>query len=413
MGSCCSKKKNSLNDNLLENSSGKTKNFSINEEESIEVDGGNSDKKDSIEKKRLCYSDFEPLKLLGSGTFGRVLLVRKKNNNKLYAMKILEKSYIKQKHQEEHTKAERNLMVAVNSPFVSNIKYAFQDEFQLYLVMEFMQGGDMFFHLHNGGRFSNEKTKFYIIELVLAIESLHKNNMIYRDLKPENILMDRDGHIKITDFGLSKILVEPNDKTFTLCGTPQYIAPEVLYKTGYDKTIDWWSLGCILYEFLTECFPFVVPNQGKISIKVYENPLKFPKYVTKDEIDLIKKLLQINPKKRLGAGPKDAEDVKAHKYFKGVNWEKYENKEIEPPFIPTFDGEEDLKYFDKAYIEEDINSNSQSTHRSRVQSDFKGFTYTGNSFNNDLINNMPKIENETDVMSNNSNNNIEQNNDTE
>ena len=162
--------------------------------------------KDNPDNLKLTYNDFKPLKLLGTGSFGRVLLVRYLTNNKLYAMKILSKDQIKLKHQEEHTRTERDLMVKITNPFIVNIKFAFQDDSKLYIVSDFMQGGDMFYHLHSQKKFDESRAKFYAIELVLGIEFLHKNNMIYRDLKPENILMDSNGHLKISDFGLKKVV---------------------------------------------------------------------------------------------------------------------------------------------------------------------------------------------------------------
>ena len=392
---CCAKKK-SNDENLLGDNYDKTQNYSITEDSTIKVKSQEDYTKMENVEKKLSYDDFEPLKLLGTGSFGRVLLVKKKNNNKLFAMKILLKSYLKKKHQEEHTKTERNLMVSINCPFVMNIKYAFQDETQLYLVTEFMQGGDIFFHLHEKGKFKRERAKFYIIEILLAIEFLHKNNMVYRDLKPENILMDKEGHIKITDFGLSKILDDMNDKVFTLCGTPQYIAPEVIYKKGYDKGIDWWSLGCILYEFLTGSLPFYIPRGAKISTKTFETPVKFPKNMNKDDIDLISKLLTVNPKQRLGYGPNDAEDIKAHPYFKDVDWNKYLKKEITPPFVPKLKNDQDLKYFDKAFTDEAVNITKTVVPRSRVQSDYYGFTYIATSVQNELGNFEPGNDKEID-----------------
>ena len=383
---CCAKKKTNQDDNLLQDNDEKSQNYSITDDINIKVKSEKQIKENNYSSdKKLCYEDFEPLKLLGTGSFGRVLLVRSKINNKLYAMKILLKSFLKKSHQEEHTKTERDLMVTINCPFIVNIKYAFQDEIQLYLITEFMQGGDMFFHLHESGKFKRERAKFYIIELILAIEYLHKNNMVYRDLKPENILMDKDGHIKITDFGLSKILDDINDKAFTLCGTPQYIAPEVIYKKGYDKGVDWWSLGCVLYEMLTGALPFYIPSGGKISHKTFQVPVKFPKNMNKDDIDLISKLLINDPKKRLGNGPEDASAIKAHSYFKDVNWDKYLKREVSPPFKPKLSNDTDLKYFDKAFTEESI-STKQPVPRSRVQSDYFGFTYMGNSIRNELTN---------------------------
>ena len=381
---CCHKKKQ---EQLIDKSANKE----------METQAGGGELSSNQENIKLSYIDFEPLKLLGTGSFGRVLLVRFKSNNTLYAMKILRKDQIKLKHQEEHTKTERDLMVKINNPFVVNIKFAFQDDSKLYIVSDFMQGGDMFYHLHSQKKFEEERAKFYTIELILGLEFLHKNNMIYRDLKPENILMDSNGHIKISDFGLSKILDKPNGKAFTLCGTPQYLAPEIIKNKGYDKTVDWWSLGCFLYEMLTGYLPFYIPKGNKINPKTYEEPLRFPPDVNPIAINLINQLLTVNPKKRLGYGDEGATKIKHHDFFKGVDWNKYWNKEVEPPFLPEFDNEEDLRYFDKMFTDEPVNNSRPTVYsRSRDFSVYKGFTFVTNSVQIDLIkdNNKYKIEEE-------------------
>ena len=386
---CCEKKKQ---EQLIENSEN-------NKQEDNEND---------YENLKLSYSDFEPLKLLGTGSFGRVILVRYTKNNALYAMKILSKTQIKLKKQEEHTKTERNLMVKVNCPFVVNIKFAFQDESKLYIVSDFMQGGDMFYHLHSKNKkFPESTAKFYIIELILGLEFLHKNNVIYRDLKPENILMDIEGHIKISDFGLSKILEEPDDKAYTLCGTPQYISPEILKNKGYDKTIDWWALGCFLYEMLTGTLPFRIPKGNKINPKIYEEPLRFPPDINPQAINLINKLLIPNPKKRLGAGPNDAKSIKEHPYFKEVDWEKYWKKEIEPPFVPELTSEIDLRYFDKMFTDEPVNSNRPTImERSRGATEYKGFTYVTHSIPKEMIEVAGDGEETNNIKSDNSEENF-------
>ena len=353
----------------------------------IEKDSSVNDNKDSeLVSVKLSYSDFEPLKLLGTGAFGKVLLVRYISNDKLYAMKVLSKSQLKLKKQEEHSKNERDLMVKLNNPFIINIKFAFQDESKLYIVSEFMQGGDMFYHIHHSTINMTEDTvKFYIIELILGIEFLHKNNVIFRDLKPENILMDAEGHIKISDFGLSKILENPKDKAYTLCGTTKYLAPEILKNRGYDKSVDWWSLGCIYYEMLTGKIPFKIKN-NKIDLSVFEEKINFKENMNPLIIDLINRLLEINPKKRIGYGENDSKQIKEHKYFSDVDWNKYMNKEIEPPFIPGFEGEQDLKYFDKMFTDEPVNSNRTTImSRSNATSEYNGFTYTAQSVEKDII----------------------------
>lgn len=183
--------------------------------------------------------DFEIIKVLGKGSFGKVLLVRKVGTNDFYAMKILKKKVIEQRQQRIHTSNEKEIMQNSDCQFVVKLKYSFQTKSKLYMVMEFCAGGELFFHLKKEVTFTEEKSRFYIAEIILAFEYLHNNGVIYRDLKPENILIDRDGHIKITDFGLSKIgMSEKNPKAFTFCGTPEYLAPEILKNQGYDKAVD-------------------------------------------------------------------------------------------------------------------------------------------------------------------------------
>ena len=355
-------------------------------------DNDNTEETEQALNIKVSYSDFQPLKLLGRGSFGEVLLVRLKATNKVYAMKILDKKVLKMKKQQIHTKTERDLMVKINSPFIVNIKTAFQDEANLYLVSEFMQGGDMFFHMHDGQIviFNNEKTRFYIMELVLALESLHKNNMVYRDLKPENILLDSKGHVKLTDFGLSKILEDEKDKAFTLCGTPQYLAPEVLLRQGYDKAVDWWSLGCVMYEMLMGRLPFAIKRGMKLSMRIYERKMDFSKRITDSAKDLVQKLLVINPKHRLGSGPNGTENVKNHPFFDGVDWDLAMKKQLKPPFIPKLKSDTDLRYFDIMFTDEKIGGpKRKNTNRDRDRepsNEYNGFTYMAESVTKELSN---------------------------
>ena len=336
----------------------------------------NNEDKSELSTIKLSYLDFDPLYLIGTGSLGKVILVLYKKNKNIYAMKELSKSKIKINKQEEHSKSERDLMIELTSPFIVNIKFAFQDETKLYIVSEFLQGGDMFYHMHHSTiNFTESTVKFYIIELILAIEFLHENNVIYRDLKPENILMNSEGHIKISDFGLSKKLENQKDKAYTLCGTLQYLAPEILKNKGYDKSVDWWSLGCIYYEMLTGNLPFKT-NGNKINLDVFEEKIDFDENMNPLLINLISQLLNVNPKKRLGYGAQDAKKIKEHQYFNDVDWNKYLNKEIEPPFVPKLEGELDLRYFDKCFTDEPVNSNRTTINsRSNATSEYNGFTY--------------------------------------
>ena len=321
------------------------------------------------EESPIQETDFEKLKLLGKGSFGKVYLVRQKNTKNLFAMKILSKEYLKEKNEQEHTKTERQLLSQLNNPFIINLYYAFQNEKYLFLISDFIQGGDLFFHLKRERFFSDEKSKFYICELILALEYLHNKNMIYRDLKPENILIDKTGHIKLTDFGLSKI-IDKKKKKFTICGTPQYIAPEV-FQGKYDKCVDWWSLGCLLYEFLsgkvlfrvTECF----------DLNIYKNPIQMLNHFTNEAKLFLKDILVVDPIKRLGYGKKGIENIKKHIYFKDINWDDVFNKKMNPPFIPILNNDEDLRYFDKEFTEEsilDTNSNDTQTENYTYYNEF-------------------------------------------
>ena len=250
----------------------------------------------------------------------------------------------------------------------------------------------MFFHMHDNQTniFSLEKTKFYVIELILALDSLHKNNMVYRDLKPENILLDSKGHIKLTDFGLSKILEDGEDKAYTLCGTPQYLAPEVLLRKGYDKAVDWWSLGCIMYEMLTGKLPFPFKRGVKLSIKTYEKKINFPSKITENAKDLIQKLLVVNPNDRLGSGTDGSESIKKHPFFEEVDWDSAFEKQLDPPFVPKLKDETDLKYFDTMFTEEKVDGpKRKNTNRDRERSqsnEYEGFTYTAQSVEKELKN---------------------------
>ena len=345
----------------------------------------NNEDKSELSTIKPSYLDFDPLYLIGTGSLGKVILVRYKKNKNIYAMKELSKSKIKINKQEENSKSERDLMIELTSPFIVNIKFAFQDETKLYIVSEFLQGGDMFYHMHHSTiNFTESTVKFYIIELILAIEFLHENNVIYRDLKPENILMNSEGHIKISDFGLSKKLENQKDKAYTLCGTLQYLAPEILKNKGYDKSVDWWSLGCIYYEMLTGNLPFKT-NGNKINLDVFEEKIDFDENMNPLLINLISQLLNVNPKKRLGYGAQDAKKIKEHQYFNDVDWNKYLNKEIEPPFVPKLEGELDLRYFDKCFTDEPVNSNRTTINsRSNATSEYNGFTYMTQSITKEI-----------------------------
>ena len=316
----------------------------------------NYDKKEYQNKQfthKVTLNDFKILKTLGKGAFGKVLLVHNEELNKYFAMKILKKDFIKKNKQIAHTKVERKILEKIDYPFIAQLFYAFQNKEKLYMITEYMPGGEMFYHLHKEQYFKESKAKFYICEIILAIEHLHKNNIIYRDLKPENILLDENGHIKLTDFGLSKIVNDINkDRTFTICGTPEYVAPEVLTGKGYNKSVDWWSLGIVLYEMLCGYSPFREARE-RIDIEIYFKPIHHDNLISDIAFDLINKLIEPNCEKRLGYGIMDSIEIKNHVFFKDINWKKVERKEIEPEYKPVLKKPGDVSNFDTIFTDMD------------------------------------------------------------
>jgi protein-serine/threonine kinase len=324
--------------------------------------------------------DFKHLKVLGQGSFGKVILVKNENNNKLYAMKILDKKFIVKKNQVSHTQTERVLLEKLKHPFIVRLNYAFQDSKRLYFLTEFLQGGELFFHLRKNSGYKEKAVRFYMSQILLALEYMHNNNYIYRDLKPENILIDKEGNIKLTDFGLSKILPEEQTTTYTMCGTAEYLAPEILFGKGYDKTCDWFSFGVVLFEMFCGYHPFKSKGQ-RIDPKIYLRKTYIPDKVGKNARDLIEKLFVSNPKKRLGYN--SADEVKNHPFFNGVDFDKVLRKEYKPPFIPKLKDDTDLRYFDEDFTKLSVDNEKPEEEKGEGEDDkddlnFEGFSYQPN-----------------------------------
>jgi len=221
--------------------------------------------------------------------------------------------------------------------------------------MDFMRGGELFFHLRKDYQFSHKRTQFYIAQITIALEFLHKKGIVYRDLKPENILLDQNGNLRLADFGLSKDGMIFDDKTNTFCGTAEYIAPEIILRKGHDKSVDWWSLGVLMYEMLTGVAPFHARNRKQLFKNILMKEPDFTKYkFTPEEKDLISKLLQMNPKNRICNSHLDAKELKHHPYFRGLNWDKLMRYELKAPFIPKLKSDKDLRNFDKMFTREKI-----------------------------------------------------------
>merc|ERR1712050_716380 len=245
------------------------------------------------------------LKVIGRGSFGKVMQVRRKGDAAIYAMKILKKKAIIQRNQVEHTLAERKILEALKHPFLMNLRFAFQTETKLYFVLDYYTGGELFFHLKKKRRFRENEARIMVAEVGMALGHLHSLDVIYRDLKPENILLDHSGHVCLTDFGLSKDLGPDNEDAHTFCGTPEYLAPEIVMNLGHGKAVDWWALGILLYELTVGIPPFYSQNVNEMYRKIQEAPLLFPPNLSNACKELITKLLERDPKKRLGSGPND------------------------------------------------------------------------------------------------------------
>jgi serine/threonine protein kinase len=327
---------------------------------------------------KVCLEDFTLIRVIGKGSFGKVTLVRKKTNSKIFAMKILSKSHLVKRKQIEHTRTERRVLSVASHPFIVGLHYAFQTPSKLYFVLDYCPGGELFFHLSRMGKFNENMAKFYAAELVVALEHLHSLGVVYRDLKPENILLDEMGHIKLADFGLAKDQVTEVDSGATsLCGTPEYLAPEVLARKGHGTAVDWWGLGMVLYEMLTGLPPWYTRNRQELFARIREAPLEIPKYLSPEAASLIQLLLHREPDKRLGA--RGAVEVKSHPFFKSVDW--YGLLWAEPPFKPSnpqSKAEGDTSNFEKEFTELPVSGTpmSKSTGGSELpRSMFTGFTY--------------------------------------
>lgn len=288
--------------------------------------------------RKMASEDFESLRCLGKGTYGTVILVKQRSTGRLYAQKQFKKaSLVVHKKLVEQTKTERQILESVNRhPFVVKLFYAFQDHEKLYLILEYGQGGELFTHLSTEKMFSETVAAFYMAEMMLAISHLHNDlGVVYRDLKPENCLLDADGHLLLTDFGLSKVALEPTDDSCnSILGTVEYMAPEVILGKKYGKPVDWWSFGALGYDLMTGSPPFRGQNHAKIQDNIVRQKLVMPYYLSPDAKDLLTRLLRKDPKKRLGSMPKDLWTLKKHRFFRKIDWKKLEAREMEPPIQP-------------------------------------------------------------------------------
>jgi len=288
-------------------------------------------------------------------------------------MKVLNKNMIVQRQELEHAKAEKSVLQKLVHPFLVNLNYSFQTPDKLYFVMDYVNGGELFFHLQHDKRFTEDRARFYLAEIACGLEYLHVNGVLYRDLKPENLLLTADGHICMTDFGLAKEgLVSDDERTGTFCGTPEYLAPEVLDGQKYGKPVDWWSFGTLMYEMLTGLPPFYCQDVQKMYQKIMSATLNLPSFFSTDAKDLVERLLDRSPETRLS----DPAQVKAHPWFKSIDWEKLVVKEINPPFLPRVKDAASTEMVDKAFLKEPVKLSVTENSQLSDLPNLEGFTYS-------------------------------------
>ncbi|KAK4175671.1 putative CAMP-dependent protein kinase catalytic subunit [Triangularia setosa] len=319
-----------------------------------------------LTSKKLCLADFQRVRTLGTGTFARVCLVRpshgtEADRSKVYALKILRKTEVIKLKQIDHVRHERQILSDVSGhPFITSFQASFSDHEFLYILLDYIPGGELFTYLRKYRRFDEDMARFYAAEIVLVLEYLHEHQggIAYRDMKPENLLLDAEGHIKLVDFGFAKRLGNnENDhpeETYTLCGTPEYLAPEVIHNKGHTTAVDWWALGILIYEFLTGYPPFWHSNPIEIYKQIVEKPVLFPQDppISPEAKDIIRQLCTVDRSRRLGNISGGAARVKAHPFFKGVDWDAVLARKHRGPILPPVRYPGDAQCFD-IYPEED------------------------------------------------------------
>jgi len=304
--------------------------------------------------KSVELDDFQIMKVLGRGTFGKVCLVQYKPTKEYYAMKSLKKDVLLDMDQVQSTILEKKILQSLDHPFLVGMVFCFQTEERIYFIMPFIRGGELFQHLRKEKFFKEDKARFYAASMGIALEYLHKHGIVYRDIKPENILIGEDGYLKLIDFGMAKML-KGNEKAMSFCGTPEYLAPEIITGEGHNRAADWWSYGILLFEMLCGIPPFYCENTERMYDLITNAELRFPKRIQLSENakDLIKKLLIKKQDKRLGV-EKGFEEIKSHPFFQGFDFDALLAKKLEAPFIPVLKDSLDVGNFDEEFTSEEI-----------------------------------------------------------
>uniref|UniRef100_A0A665WH24 Protein kinase C n=1 Tax=Echeneis naucrates TaxID=173247 RepID=A0A665WH24_ECHNA len=330
---------------------------------------------------RLGISEFTFLQVLGKGSFGKVMLARLNDKERVFAVKVLKKDIILQDDDVECTMTEKRVLsMACSHPYLTQLYCCFQTQDRLFFVMEFVNGGDLMFHIQKSRKFEEPRARFYTAEITSALMFLHSKGIIYRDLKLDNVLLDKDGHCKLADFGMCKEGMFEGVATGTFCGTPDYIAPEILQEMLYGPSVDWWALGVLLYEMLSGHAPFEAENEDDLFESILNEEIVYSSWLSTEAVNILKAFLTKNPTRRLGCVASEGGEnaVTSHAFFAAIDWEKLNRREIEPPFKPRIKSPEDVNNFDPDFTQEEpiLTPIDGPMISSINQEEFRNFSFT-------------------------------------